>query len=409
LTAGIPDVVWMAPTPWTGVPGTDRPLAMALTRYARILWVDPPASLATVARPGSVVDGGVRPTLSEVSDGITRLTTAALPGFTRPGVRATTAPLVRAQVRWALRKLGIRPYAVVAGYLEDYLGYWGATVNVLNSTDDHVAGAELMGLSASRIQEQERRAVARADVLAVVSPQLAEHWAALGARPVVIPNGCYPAYTSGQAPEPVPVDLPRPIVGLAGHLTERIDLSLLTAVADAGYSLLLVGPYDARWEPDGFAALIARPNVRYAGRVPAEEVPAYLGAMDIGLTPYGDSPFNYASFPMKTLEYFSAGLPVACTDLPGSRWLWDDLNRSDPGAAAGLMVLTSDHAEFLAGIRRLVGEPASQDAGRALPAALAARAQAFAERHSWPRRADALAAAMGLTAPSRQADDARVG
>ena len=69
----------------------------------------------------------------------------------RPGVRATTHALVRSQVRWALRRLHIRPFAVVATHLQELLGYWGRdVVNVLYSTDDYVAGATLTGLEGLR-------------------------------------------------------------------------------------------------------------------------------------------------------------------------------------------------------------------------------------------------------------------
>jgi teichuronic acid biosynthesis glycosyltransferase TuaH len=390
VTTDTRHLVWVAPTSWDGIPGTDRPMAQEMTRYARVLWVDPPVSAVTPGRLRGEVAGGVMPSLSSTDDGITRLTPVALPGVTRPGVRATTAPLLRAQIRWALRRLRIRPDVVVAGYLQDVLGRWDGAVNVLYSTDDHVAGAGLMGLSASRIMAQERQAAARADILAVVSPALAEHWSALGADPVLIPNGCYPGYAAGTAPAPAVIDLPRPLAGLIGQLTERIDMRLLEAVADAGLSLLLIGPYDARWERERWAALTARPNVRYAGRVPAEEVPRYLAAIDVGLTPYADSPFNQASFPMKTLEYLSAGLPVVSTDLPGSQWLRDDLMRHEPTAASQLMALTSDETEFVAAVRRLAavpGAPASADA----TAARATSARAFAGRHSWRQRAAQLA------------------
>ena len=415
MTAGLPHVVWMAPTSWDGIPGTDRPLAMALTRYARVLWVNPPVSPVTPARLRGEVSGGLLPALTEIDEHITRLTPVALPGLTRPGIRTTTAPLVRAQVRWALRQRGIRPFAVVAGYLEDLLGRWGDAVNVIYSTDDHVAGAELMGLSADRIRAQERLAAAHANVVVVVSPELAGHWAALGsAPPVLIPNGSFPAYTGGVSPAPVVSDMPGPVVGLIGQLTQRIDLGMLTAVADAGYSLLLVGPYDPRWEREGFAALTARPNVRYAGRVPAEAVPSYLASIDVGLIPYSGSAFNRASFPMKTLEYFSAGLPVVSTDLPGSRWLRDSLADFDAAHADQLMALTSDPSGFVAAVRRMAGAPGSQDGPRARPApgaepARSAAARAFADQHSWPRRADAFAEAIGLPAASPAHPAARAG
>ena len=43
--------------------------------------------------------------------------------------------------------------------------------------------------------------------------------------------------------------------------------------------------------------------------------------MDVGLLPYDFSPFNVGSFPLKTLEYLAAGLPVVATSLPAIRWL----------------------------------------------------------------------------------------
>jgi teichuronic acid biosynthesis glycosyltransferase TuaH len=384
-------LVWIAPVPWDGIPGTDRQMALAMTRHARVLWVDPPLSALTPARLRGENAGGITPSLSQPAAGITRLTTVALPGLTRPGVRATTAPLLRAQIGWALRRLGVRPSAVVSGYLEDVLGRWGAAVNVLYGTDDHVAGAGLMGLSARRLRAQERQALARADVVAVVSPTLAEHWSALGADPVLIPNG-------GPDRSPVPDEqaavtgLPRPVLGLVGQLSERIDLDILTALSDAGFGLLIVGPRDPRWGGERFAALATRPRVRYAGRVPAAEVPGYLAAADIGITPYTSSEFNQASFPLKTLEYLAAGRPVVSADLPGARWLAADLAQADQ-APAEIMALASSPAEFVSAVRRLAAGPGS--AGPEL--ARRARCRAFAARHSWARRADLLAAAIGLS------------
>jgi teichuronic acid biosynthesis glycosyltransferase TuaH len=388
-------LVWIASVPWDGIPGTERQMVTAMTRYAPVLWVDPPLSVITPARLSGRVTGGIVPSLSEPAPGVTRLTTVALPGLTRPGVRATTAPLLRAQISWALRRLRVRPSAVVSGYLEDVLGRWGPAVNVLYCTDDYVAGAGLMGLSADRLRAQERLALARADVVAVVSPTLADHWSALGADPVLIPNGC-----SDSDPWPpekaAPTGLPRPVLGLVGQLSERIDLDILTALSDAGFALLLVGPRDPRWEAERFAELAGRPAVHHTGRIPAASVPAYLAAIDVGITPYTASDFNRASFPLKTLEYLAAGRPVVSTDLPGARWLLDDLARAGRAVAgqgpAEIMTLASTPAEFVSAARRMVPGPrgGKEQARRE-------QCRAFATRHSWARRADALAAAIGFT------------
>ena len=62
-------LVWIAPTPWDGIPGTDQQMAAAMTRYAPVLWVDPPLSVITPARLSGRVTGGIVPSLSEPAPG----------------------------------------------------------------------------------------------------------------------------------------------------------------------------------------------------------------------------------------------------------------------------------------------------------------------------------------------------
>jgi teichuronic acid biosynthesis glycosyltransferase TuaH len=404
MSAGEPYIVWIANQLWED-PGTDRRLAKEMERHARILWVDPPISPATPTQRRFGARRTIRPILSPMSEYVIRLTPTALPGMRRFGVWTTTGPLVRAQVRWALRRTGIEPFAVVSTTLEDVLGRWGSgVVSVLHGTDDYVAGAELMRMPASRLRFQERRAVHRADVVTALSPLLAGRWAALRGAPVpLIPNGCTPVRASTHSLDPAIRDLRRPVVGLVGRLNARIDMDLIEAIANAGFSLLIVGPHDSRWESQRFAALTARPGVKYVGRVTQDEAPAYIAATDVGITPYLDSPFNRASFPLKTLDYLSAGRPAVSTALPAARWLLDDLTRSHHGALPDrILALADDHVTFIDALRHIAGGPsmpAQSERGFVdRESGQAERCRAFAARHSWSRRADALAAAIGLTA-----------
>ena len=397
-------LVWFAGVHWDAIRGTDRHMATALSRRYSILWVDPPVSPLTSPRGRSGTHRPFRPRLSVVSEHVTRLTPVALPGLTRWGVRATTAPLVRAQVRWALRRMGIQPLAVVTTRLEDVLGRWGNDVpDVLYGTDDYVSGAELMKLSVGWLQAQEKRALARADVVIAISDQLADRWTGLGAAPLVIPNGCYEAADHGGVLPSAAQSLARPVVGLVGQLSDRIDLDIVDAIVDAGFSLLIVGPKDPRWEPERFAALIARPGVHFAGPVPAEEVPSYLAAMDVGITPYRDTPFNRASFPLKTLEYLSAGRPVVSTGLRSAQWLKADLaTRELETDDEQILALADDTASFVGAVRSLAGGPGDPVDAQYPPGvgrvkkARADKCRGFAEGHSWSRRADTFAFAIGL-------------
>jgi teichuronic acid biosynthesis glycosyltransferase TuaH len=412
-------LVWLAGVSWDGIPGTDRHMVTAMACHARILWVDPPVSPVTAALRRGATHYSLRPEISVVNRQVTRLTPKAMPGLSRPGIRVTTAALVRLQTRRALRRLGIQPFAVVATYPGDLLGYWGGNVlNVFYGTDDYVAGAELMGLSARYQLRQEIRIVGQADVVAAVSPQLAERWAGLGASPVVIPNGCWPVKVGERASLLEPKDLPHPVVGLIGQLSDRIDLSILNAIADAGFSLLIVGPLYPQWEQQRFKELLNRSHVYYTGPVPAEAVPSYLAAIDIGITPYRDTPFNRASFPLKTLEYLGAGVPVVSTDIPAARWLRADLTRGEQARWADrIMLLAGNSADFVNAIRRIAASDrpsaasdrpsAASDrpsaAGGGFPGIVAkdptraSQCIAFAARHTWERRANSFASVIGLS------------
>ncbi|TCO65144.1 glycosyltransferase family protein [Actinocrispum wychmicini] len=304
---------------WDGVKGSERQLAESLVRHAGVdvLWVDPPVSPVTPARFRGESNRVWRPLVRRVAPRIVRLTPVGPPGWTRPGIRSLTWPLVRAQIASVLRKR--RADVFVACHQHDLLGRWGA-FDVLYGTDDWVAGATLMNQDAKFVLKEELKALARADLVLAVGPELAERWA--HAKPVVFPNGCDPdAYRELPAPGPVPDGFPTPVAGLIGQLSDRIDIGLLEAVADTGIGLLLVGPREPGWEPDRADRLLRRANVHHVGPVPFTELPQWFARLDVGLTPYADTPFNRASFPLKTLEYLAAGRPVVSTDLPASRRL----------------------------------------------------------------------------------------
>jgi len=390
-TADRQHIVWIAGESWDRDGGTHREMATALAKYGYILYVDPPASPLTRDSGRRIL----KPVLVEATDRIIRLRPVALPGFTRPGVRATTPVLVRAQLRWAMRKLGFHPSAVVMLYLGKLLGGWGKDVtNVLFGTDDYVAGARLMRISPGHMRRRESQALSKANIVVAVSDDLAKRWSNMGADPVVIPNGCWPLRSTNQTPFER-INLPRPIVGLVGRLSERIDFDVIEAIADSGLSLLLIGPRDPRWEPRRFEKLTSKSTVRYIGPVPKADVAAKLAAIDVGITPYQDSIFNRASFPLKTLEYLSVGIPVVATSLPATQWLKADLEGALPQSLTDqVLVLADKGQDYVNAIRTLA-------VGRR---DVASHCIEFAERHSWSRRAERFAAEIGLKSISSMED-----
>jgi len=373
-------VVVCAGTAWDGIKGSDRHMTNELSRYADVLWVDPAVSALKASRWTQLP--GTSPQLLRIKDNpkILRLSPIACPGHTRPVIRATTGPLVRSQIRRALRTLGRNPAAVIACGLDDVLSGWEpGVVRVLYGTDDYSSGAGLLGIDEGALKRAEKRQLTNADVVTAVSQVLAGRWSAMGADVHVVPNGVeVDAYADVGAAVLAPdVSLSSPVAGVIGHLSARIDIGILEAIVDAGCSLLLVGPYNRTWEPERFEALVSRPGVQWVGRRPFEDLPAYLSQMDVGVTPYADTGFNRAAFPLKTLEYLAAGLPVVSSDLPASRWLGSRFVR-----------IANSPEDFGRAIHDLATQAADPS--------LRQQRRALASCHSWKRRAHEFAAIIGL-------------
>jgi teichuronic acid biosynthesis glycosyltransferase TuaH len=152
--------------------------------------------------------------------------------------------------------------------------------------------------------------------------------------------------------------------------------------------LLLVGARHPKFEVDRLQRLLARPNVAWVGPKEFEALPAYLRLIDVGIVPYLDSAFNRSSFPLKTLEYLAAGRSVVATDLPATRWLDSDL-----------IEIASGPTPFADAVDRALAQDRS--------ASLIERRQAFAAQHTWVKRAEAFAEAIGLPQPNHRPAAAR--
>ncbi len=355
---------------WDGSRLGSNFLARALARHVPVLYVDPPVS---IARSGGRRRGVV--TLEQVDERLARVTPVAPPAKDRPGVLPVTNALFRWTLHHAARRLGGNVRAVISGPVKhNPFGVVGEGRRIFRVSDDFAAGGGLTPLSRDRLAAMERALAGAADAVVCASPVLVDKWRAEGYDPVLVPNGCDAEFLAGAradgTPRPGEVDLPAPVAGYLGQLSTRIDLDLLHRVAAAGHSLLLVGQRRADLAERDLHTLVDRPNVCWVDGRPFEELLPYLAAMDVGLVPYTLGEFNRASFPLKTLEYLAAGLPVVSTDLPATRWL----DSADVHIAA-------DADRFVDAIRAAAATSRRPDA-------VAAR-QRFAAGHSWDARATA--------------------
>jgi UDP-galactopyranose mutase len=123
-----------------------------------------------------------------------------------------------------------------------------------------------------------------------------------------------PHFMQARGAVETPVDqiaIPGPRLGFYGVVDERMDLELLTAVADArpDWSLVIVGPV-VKIEP---ADLPRRPNLHFLGGKDYAELPAYLAGWDVALMPFAINESTRFISPTKTPEYLAGGKPVVST------------------------------------------------------------------------------------------------
>lgn len=376
-----PFVVWQAGVAWDGLPGTDRRLVSELVHHVDVLWADPPKSAARSLRNGDL--RGLRPRVRVVGPHLTVVSPIAPPGPNRPGISRLTDRLSEQLITKVVRSMA-RDVDVIVGTSPDpRLNIFAGALRVYYATDDFPAGAALMGKRARRFERIEMQRLAEANVVGAVSPQILERWHISGTDTFVLPNGCDPAHFTGMdlAPAPQDVALPAPVAGLIGQLSPRIDLTLLEAVADAGISLLLVGPRQADFEHARVSRLVARPRVTWVGRKSYDELPSYMQVIDVGLTPYIDDAFNACSFPLKTLEYLSSGRSVVSTPLPAVARLQSPWIRTAGTPEA-----------FVVAVRESVSSSADADAIE--------NKRRFASTHDWSTRARQFLREIGIPVAS---------
>jgi len=371
-----------AANPWDEERMADHQLADALAAHLPVLYVDPCTSVAARVRDRGV--RAVRQTrLTRATDRLVVMRPEGIPGLSHPRVAPTNRRFVAAQIRAALRRLGCHALVVIeANLLTPVIGLVPATRKVYWAQDDFVGMAPLVGVDEAVYVEAEHTVLAHADQCIAANPEIADRLRREGHQVELIPFGCdFQLFSSSRSAAPATdFALRRPIAVLMGTLNDRIDPEILAAVAAEEVSLLLIGPRGARETEERFDQLLSLPNVAWVGPKDFRTLPGYLAAADVALVPYTHSRFNEGSFPLKTLEYLAAGLPVVATDLPAIRWL----NSPDVHVA-------DDPGSFAAEVTRLGRSVRSE-------ADLDRRAE-FARKHSWTGRAQAFAEAIGIKAP----------
>lgn len=115
-----------------------------------------------------------------------------------------------------------------------------------------------------------------------------------------------------------------PVAGYIGTLHEdRLDVELIVESARQlpSVNFVFIGPNALTKE--NTRKLEELPNIRILGARPYEQLPAYMSAFEICITPHVVSPFTESLDPIKMYEYMATGKPIVSTACAGFRDLRD--------------------------------------------------------------------------------------
>lgn len=287
--------------------------------------------------------------------------------------------VVAAQVRSLVARFGLHPDRLVSWiydpFQEMYLGLVGERLSVYNCYDEYSAYPSIpVFRTISEIRKREKRILKRVDIVLVVSKMLLRSKEILSDNVHVVSHAVDWSHFRRAIDEAtvIPEDIkniPHPIVGFVGNVTDRIDFTLLEHISKShlSWSLVLIGGGRDVQVLDAIAEL---PNIHLFGARSFEKVPDYLKAFDVCIIPYdADDPFNVNCFPLKLYEYLSTGKPIVSTDLPAVR------------PFDGLVRIAHDVGDFERHVAEALEE---QDED------LRQRRLAVAQENSWERRAEAV-------------------
>ncbi len=320
------------------------------------------------------------------ADGLHVLSPLVLPLHGHAAVRTLNRGLLRAQVRRAVRGLGMgRP--ILWAYVpqaESLIEALDPELVVYHCVDD-IAAQD--GVDKASFRAAEGRFAARADLVLASAPALATRMEAISENVLYAPNVADTELFARALrrspsdpdltvrPDPAVAALPRPCVVFTGAIVaKKLDVPLLVALARArpAWSFALVGPVGAGDPGTDVSGLSEEPNIHMLGPRGYAQLPGVLRAADAGLIPYARNALTESIFPMKVYEYLAAGLPVVATPLPA--------------LADIAQVATAPDAE---GIARLLEEAIAADS----PERRGERSRAAAA-HSWERRLEEIATAI---------------
>jgi len=379
----MPDLLFVSLEDWDDIWRRNQFLCAGLARRhpeMKILFVGKPRDVSHALRTGQGLGGKAAFARAPGFPNITLFHPLKLLPNSLTAGRLANETLERMQVRRAARRAGLcRPVLWLnPHYAVHMAGRMGERGVIYDITDDWSSMGQLQR-ERRLIVRQDAELCRKADAVIVCSARLYEMKQGLARRLHLIPNGVdashYARVLNGAGPLPEACrDWERPVFGYVGSIhPDRVDVQL---VADAarmmeGGSIALVGP--VMLPKEDAESLQRTGRVHLTGAVPYAEVPEYMRAFDVCITPHRMTLFTESLNPIKLWEYLAAGKPIVSTDVAGFRDYPE------------LVRIARSADDFLRACWESLREPD----------ALKERRREEARKHSWETRLDAVEAVIG--------------
>jgi glycosyltransferase involved in cell wall biosynthesis len=371
-TQGAPDIVCLSHLRWNFVFQRPQHLMTRLAAHHRVFFVEEPrfedgpdhVQVSTDER-------GVRVVVPVLAEWRRESGAHVVPVQGALLHRLLQAEKIRHYVLWYYTPMAmpfsrhLAPAATVYDCMDELSGFSGAPPELRQLESDLLARADLVTTGGRSLYEAKRSR--HHNVHAFPSSIDVPHFAAARA------GGADPADQAA---------IPRPRIGFAGVIDERMDVPLIARVAERHptWQMVLLGPV-AKIDP---ASLPRLPNIHYLGMKPYAELPAYLAGWDVGMLPFAHNAATRFISPTKTPEYLAAGLPVVATSIR---------DVVDPYGDSGLARIADEPEAFAAAIAGALQE------GRC---ARLAEVDALLSRGSWDETTHRIRALMMQAVAARQ-------
>ena len=180
-----------------------------------------------------------------------------------------------------------------------------------------------------KLAQLEALLVERADLIIAVTEQMADLLPQrVPEKTRILPNGADVVAFAHGVELPCPPDLaaiPGPRIGYVGNVTPKVDLALVADLAKRHpkWQWVFVGRvlWGNDYVADGGLKCKRLSNVHFLGEKPHNELPSYVGHMDVNIMCYRTDGNGWWKFgyPLKMHEYLAAGKPVVSANIESVR------------------------------------------------------------------------------------------